>query len=44
MAIRPAYRKQTFIGFALSNGLEPIGKVYASWKLCYRALITFTRT
>lgn len=41
MSIRPAYRHNAFVGFCL-YGREPIGKVYASYKLAYRALVTFT--
>lgn len=41
MSIRPAYRKDSFVGFCLHTGAEPIGKVYRAYKLCYRALLTF---
>lgn len=44
MTIRPAYRNDAWIGFALNTGREPIGKVYPTYKLCYRALVTFTGT
>lgn len=38
MTIRPAYRYNCFIGFSLHNGAEPIGKVYALYKLAALAL------
>ena len=34
LMIRPAYHRGCFVGFALHNGSEPIGKVFAQYKHC----------
>lgn len=38
MSIRVAYRNDTFLGYCLHNGVEPIGKVYSQYKFAVLAL------
>lgn len=39
MSIRPAYRRDSFIGFHLQLNGKPIGKVFASYKQAALALV-----